>query len=540
MTARRRLLVALASLALALLLLAGLEGGLRAAGIGDPAPGGSRLRYQQLDLPILRPRARPDGTLMLATCDPRLPYQAVLREKPAGGLRVLVFGESAVAGLGLSPNATFARGLEEMLGRALPGRPVEVLNLGIVALASRQIRELVAEASAAYDADLLVVYVGNNEFLELHAAKYAERRGNLGSRLRTRLADSNLVRALRGLASRGDGPLSVSEASEQEMRISESTLIQGIDVSPAEIHGVVERYEANLDAMAASAAGHGVPILFLAVASNWEWRGRSDLPANWLDALVESGGEIDDDDRREALRVLDAKLASVTALDRHELLYRRAVLKRALGDGDGARADYRAAMNADPHLRRALDAMNDRVRAVAERRGALFLDTVAELSREAQDGIVGFGEFYDYVHFTPRGALLVAARILATLREAGLVPRDAAFDADAFVRSRVEELARADRDSLSAGEWLGFGSDKARIADRDLWKYDKMLSGLDERIARDPLDFEALVYRGNARSFRQDGAAGAAADYRAALRLRPGDEVVRANLEALLLERAAE
>jgi hypothetical protein len=54
---------------------------------------------------------------------------------------------------------------------------------------------------------------------------------------------------------------------------------------------------------------------------------------------------------------------------------------------------------------------------------------------------------------------------------------------------------------------------------------------------RDPNDFRALVYRGNARSFRLDAAAGAAADYRAALALRPEDETVEANLSVLLAER---
>src|SRR5262245_17223274 len=164
-------LLAAVSIAVALVLLTGAEGALRATGVGGPEPDRSRLRYQQIRLPILALARTADGTEVLRPIDPRLGHQQVLREKPRGGLRVVAFGGSATAGLGFSPNGTWSRELERILRAAYPERRIEVLNLGIVGLASRQVKRLVAEAARELAPDLLVVYCGNNEFLELHAEK---------------------------------------------------------------------------------------------------------------------------------------------------------------------------------------------------------------------------------------------------------------------------------------------------------------------------------------------------------------------------------
>jgi len=168
------LLLLFGSLFFVVLLFAVLEGSLRLVGIGAADPQFSRLKYQQIPIPILEPGARPDGSPVLRTNDVRLPYQSILRAKPPGSLRVFTFGGSATAGLGFSPNVTFARQLSRMLAQAYPDRPVEVMNLGIVALASNQVKQIVADAVRGYEPDLLVVYSGNNEFLEVHAEKYAQ------------------------------------------------------------------------------------------------------------------------------------------------------------------------------------------------------------------------------------------------------------------------------------------------------------------------------------------------------------------------------
>jgi lysophospholipase L1-like esterase len=520
-------------------LLGAVEGGLRLAGLGGPDPTRtSRLRYQQVWFPTLAPARRADGTEVLRSVDPRLGFQSILREKPDDGLRVIAFGGSATAGLGGSANATFSRELERILRAAHPERRVEVLNLGMVGLSSTQVKLLVAEASREYDPDLLVVYSGNNEFLEVHAEKYAEATATPLTRLWARIADLHLYRAVGGLARRPRRDASLPERGlvGEELRLSQDEILEHVSMTDAEIGEVVDRYEANLREMVASARAARVPLLLATVASNWRWGGRGDLPAGWLEARLGEPGPATPERYRAARERLTALLATCPRNARSALLYERAVAEEALGQLDAARADYRAAMNADLHLRRALDAANERVRRVAAQGGARLLDVVELLSRQARDGIVGWGEFYDYVHFTPRGNALVAGGIYRAMQAMGVVPGAPGFDLQGFVASRLAQLEALRSDPFAVEDWLGFGFDPATVHDRDLWKYEKLLASLDARLAADPEDVAALVYRGNASYFRRDGGADAARDWRAALALVPEDPAIQANLARLAAE----
>ena len=167
---------------------------------------------------------------------------------------------------------------------------------------------------------------------------------------------------------------------------------------------------------------------------------------------------------------------------------------------------------------------------MAEREGAFYLDVVAALAADAEHGIVGFRDLYDYVHFTPQGAVRVAQALYERIAALGLGTPRAGFDSRAYARQELERLAELESDFPAWDEWLGIGFDRARLADRDLWKYDRLKAELDARIAEAPDDALARVYRGNARALSADGRAGAIEDYEAALALRD-DPVVQANLE---------
>jgi len=141
------------------------------------------------------------------------------------------------------------------------------------------------------------------------------------------------------------------------------------------------------------------------------------------------------------------------------------------------------------------------------------------------------------VHPTPRGAVEIAAILAEAALVAGMLPPATALDVSRLRDERLAALAGLRADPFDVSEWLGLGFDPARgSADRDLWKYERLLEALDARLAAGPSDRAALVYRGNARYFERDGGGAARRDWEAARALAPEDPAIRANLDRLAAE----
>ena len=86
--------------------------------------------------------------------------------KPAGVIRICVLGESAAMG-SPEPAFSFGRILEVQLGRCYPDKRFEVINAAMRGINSHIIR-LIARECAAYEVDLFVAYIGNNEVNGFH------------------------------------------------------------------------------------------------------------------------------------------------------------------------------------------------------------------------------------------------------------------------------------------------------------------------------------------------------------------------------------
>ena len=336
---------------------------------------------------------------------------------------------------------------------------IEVVNLGIVALAARQVALLAEEVARDYSPDVLLVYSGNNEFLEIHARKYAERRASALERIGARVARTHLYRLIASAVSREPSIPVESRDSRDSLRLTESALIRDIELEPEEVRAIHGGYADALERIATAAREADAALVLMTVASNWRWRGREDLPENWLDEWAAPDGRPTRQRLLGALATLRERLAAAPlgSAERWELLFRRAVAAEALGDFDASRADYRAAMNADPHRRRATDPMAEIVRETARRRQVALVDVIAGLGRRAPRGTVGFETFYDYVHFTPRGAALVADLVFRTLVESGIAPAPRGFDPEAHLATRLRRIAELTRDPFDVDEWLGVG-----------------------------------------------------------------------------------
>lgn len=140
-----------------LIFLLALEFGLRWAGFGRPAT---------FFIPDDKPgyfRTNPDfaNLFLPANFDLRPLNFRISRHKAPNTVRIVILGESAAQGVPV-PIFGFAAQLRAQLRARYPGKEIEVINTGIVAINSHVVYQIAREL-ARFEPDVFVIYMGNNE-----------------------------------------------------------------------------------------------------------------------------------------------------------------------------------------------------------------------------------------------------------------------------------------------------------------------------------------------------------------------------------------
>jgi tetratricopeptide (TPR) repeat protein len=189
----------------------------------------------------------------------------VARPKPAGTIRIVLIGESAAQGV---PAPTFALGpqLRAQLRARYPGKEVEVVNTGIVAINSHVCYQIAREL-AQFQPDLFVVYMGNNEVVGPYGpgCAYLSSTPPLGV-----IRASVWVRSLRI----GQG---ISELLNRTMRRTGTAVEWGgmamfVDRAVAgddpRLERVYQHFAANLRGIVQAGAAAGIPTLLCTPVAN--------------------------------------------------------------------------------------------------------------------------------------------------------------------------------------------------------------------------------------------------------------------------------
>ncbi|MBI3725530.1 hypothetical protein HY251_16490 [bacterium] len=172
--------------------------------------------------------------------------------------------------------------------------------------------------------------------------------------------------------------------------------------------------------------------------------------------------------------------------------------------------------------------MNANVRSLSFETGAALVDGAGVLAEASPDGVLGFEMLYDYVHFTPEGA----ERLGAALAGAILGKKDE--ETAPLVEKRRALLASRAKDALEVWEYLGWNADRALLADRDLWKYEKASEALGKKAEENTASPEELVWAANGLALAVGGEARARDLYARAKAASPElAPVIEANLRWL-------
>jgi hypothetical protein len=350
-------------------------------------------------------------------------------EKPPGTFRIFVLGESASAGWPHPPGEIFSEYLEQALERAFPERRFEVINVSAHAYAAYRIR-LIFENVIRFEPDALVLWTGNNEFLErrsyLRSFPFVTRTVGLANR-------SALFRLARARVGPRLFPGSALSAQKRQGELADlmARLRQEaveLRADPAQLEGVKRHYAASVEAMVAGAGRAGVPVLLLTVPVNLrDWQPNVSLQPLVGDALARWEAEYDAGraallrgDAGEAVRRLEAAVALSPEHAGSHFALARALEAR----GEWARAftSYERARDLDGNPFRALGDFNRALREIAARHeNATLVDAAGAFAAAGAPRAPGFDLFLDYVHPTKAGNLVVARAVFDALLGTGLL-----------------------------------------------------------------------------------------------------------------------
>ena len=361
-----------------------LEGALRLAGVGAAW----REPFRSVPGHPAAVALAPDyGGLFFRGFRPGVAFDPVAAEKAPGTVRVFALGGSTTAGFPYHWYTGFPARLEDRLAVALPGRTVEVANLGMTATNSYTLWAL-ADAVAAERPDAVVIYSGHNEYYGAYGTGGTQGGGGTSVPLKRAM----IAASRWGLVAGPRAWLESGGAPDPEGRTMMARVIRdaAIDRGGSVYRAGVEQYEANLRDVLRTFEQAGIPVFLATLTSNLA--GQAPL------------GE-------------DA--AAAAAFDDGRRLL-------AQGDTAAARAAFLEAKEADGLRFRAPEAMNEVVRRLAaDFAHVTLVDVERAFRRASPGGLEGEALFTDHLHPNARGYALMADAFVGEMRATLPVLEDA-------------------------------------------------------------------------------------------------------------------
>jgi len=423
---RRRPLFIAISVALPLVLLLAIEGGLRLFGFGG---------YPDT---FRRVGKLADGSTLIITDNPgpasyffanksrpgTLRQECLVMPKPAGVFRIVLAGESAAKGFPQPKALSAASFLKTMLQDLVPDKSIEVINLGTTAVASFPVLGMVTE-SLDYSPDLVIVYVGNNEFFgaygvaSLHSAGRSPAVIKALRAFRWTAVAQFIDAKLRPAAASGDKTL-------METMIGQSFIASDDPARAAAARTLREFVGAMVDRCRAK----GVPVVVctppfnerdLAPLGEPEITTRSLEESTRVKSLIAAGAAmLKANDHAGAANNAREVLKSWPHHANAWFLLGQA--RSAIGDESGAAKAFQSAENCDTMPWRPPSPSVEAVREAAANHGAVLCDLIAAFRGASGGGGIGWELMDDHVHPSLRGQDLAARTIARTLAEHKLVP----------------------------------------------------------------------------------------------------------------------
>lgn len=356
----------------------------------------------------------------------RLPADiCVPQVKGPDTVRIIVFGESAAFG-DPKPRFGLPRMLQAILESRFPGTHFEVINAGMTAINSHVILPIARDCARA-DADIWVIYMGNNEVVGPFGA---------GTVFGHQTPPLPLIRANLALKATRTGQLIDSLLSDLHKPPADKTewggmemfLNQQVSADDPRMNTVYHHFAQNLRDIIATGRRHGAGIVVSTVAVNLKdcapfasahRLGLTDSDKTKWETLYQKGiaeqtaGKLDEAANcyDEAARIDDAFA---------ELHFRQGTCALALGQTVEAQKQFTAARDDDTLRFRCDSRLNDLIRqtvSVCADPRIVLADAEHVFAEQSPHGLPGGDLFYEHVHLTFHGNYLLARAIAPSLEK---------------------------------------------------------------------------------------------------------------------------
>ncbi len=333
-------------------------------------------------------------------------------KKESNTIRIFCIGGSACAGWPHPMEERFSNYLQTFLLKTYPTQKFEIINCAAHGFASYRVRK-VFQAILPYDPDAVIVWCGNNEFLEDRkyiTSRFSKMVDYVAGRVKT-------VQVLKHLFSKpqlNGNELNVSQAFWKKIQ-QESLELR----SNSELFEMVKiHYRYSLDKIAEEAASKGIKAIFFTVPVNlrdWEpnvsycsLKGNDSL--KWAKLYYEGSGMLL---KRNFDKAKDKFQTAITLEPLHAHSY--FWLARScdsLNDPTEALQNYSMARDLDYNPFRAISDFNIIVKEIVlNRPGSYLFDADSLFKAHSIRGIPGFDMFLDYVHPTRNGNIVLAKNL---------------------------------------------------------------------------------------------------------------------------------
>jgi hypothetical protein len=369
-------------------------------------------------------------------------------EKDKGEFRVFCLGGSTVQGSPYTIETSFTTWLELSLRAAEPSRNWRVVNCGGLSYASYRLVPILNEV-LAHEADLIIVYTGQNEFLEDRSYNEVKRISPLVARVHAACSNwrcYNLcrlawIRSCRRISPSAAGNRTIMPA-DVDAWLDHPGGLNAYHSNDDWRRGVVEHYGRNLQRMVDCSLQAGVPLVFCNPVCNLK-----DCPP----FKSEPSGELSGENRMR----LDKKWSEARNLTNDRLARRAQLVREVLAIDDRfaaahfllgrcyldegriaeAKNEFVRAKDEDICPLRMIEPMYEVLAQVARRNRVPLVDVRALIEDRTPDHIPGQEWLMDHVHPTISGHQLIAESLFHQMEQMGLVhaspewqqQRDAAF-----------------------------------------------------------------------------------------------------------------